>query len=253
MTPRQRTLPEETFTLGSGPAPELPPAPALLLASLLPPHVVAVESFGARGGDWRAGLHPAEIRAMAHAGDKRRREFGEVRVRARQALEALGEPPVALLPGPRGEPRWPRGVVGSMTHCTGYRAAAVARRADGTAGLGVDAEPHAPLADGVLEMVADPAERDHLAALALLRPDVCWGRVLFSVKEAIFKAWYPLARRELDFLEARVRLSVDPGPDPAGGFRATVTVPGPLPTAAGRWRIARGVVASAVEVRTPGP
>ncbi|WP_084725201.1 4'-phosphopantetheinyl transferase family protein [Streptacidiphilus melanogenes] len=219
-----------------------------LLASLLPPYVAAAESFGPRDGDWRAGLFPAEAQAVERAGEKRRHEFAGARVCARQALQALALRPVPLLPGPRGEPRWPPGAVGSMTHCAGYRAAAVARRDDGVAGLGIDAEPHAPLADGVLEMVAGPREQEHLAALARARPEVCWERVLFSVKEAVFKAWYPLARSELDFLEAEVGFSV--GADgSAGGFRAVVAKPGPLPKVTGRWRVARGVIASAVVVR----
>lgn len=223
-----------------------------LLASLLPPTVVAVESFGPPAGDWRVGLFPVEASIVEQAGAKRRSEFAGVRVCAHRALNVLGVGASPLLPGPRGEPRWPPGVVGSMTHCAGYRAAVVALRDVGVVGLGIDAEPHAPLADGVLEMVAGPGEQQHLAALARDRPEVCWERVLFSVKEAVFKAWYPLVRSELDFLEAEVGLSVN-AHGSAGGFRAVVAKPGPLPGMSGRWQVARGVIASAVVVPVHPP
>ena len=60
-------------------------------------------------------------------------------------------------PGAKREPLWPAGVVGSITHCDGYRAAAVARATD-LATVGIDAEPHEPLPDGVLAAIALPAE-----------------------------------------------------------------------------------------------
>ena len=64
-----------------------------------------------------AVLYPGEAELVARAVDKRRREFCTVRHCARQALRQLGLPPAPVLRGERGEPRWPAGVVGSMTHC----------------------------------------------------------------------------------------------------------------------------------------
>ena len=48
-----------------------------------------------------------------------------------------------------------------------------------------------------------------LAALARAVPLTHWGRLLFSAKEAVYKAWYPLTGRWLGFEEAR--LTIDPG------------------------------------------
>src|SRR5437868_12446432 len=86
-----------------------------------------------------AVLFPEEEPAVAKAVDKRRREFTTVRWCAREALAGLGMPPVPIMRGEKGAPRWPDGVVGSMTHCDGYRAAAVAKARD-IAALGIDAE-----------------------------------------------------------------------------------------------------------------
>ncbi len=90
-------------------------------------------------------LFPAEREWIAAAVPSRRREFTAGRRCARIALEALGQPSVPLLPDAAGAVRWPPGYVGSITHCTGFRAAALARTAD-FAALGIDAETDAATA-----------------------------------------------------------------------------------------------------------
>ena len=84
---------------------------------------------------------------------------------ARQALGELGVPPVPILKGDKGEPCWPDGIVGSLTHCEGYRGAAVGRR-DEVRSVGIDAEPHDVLPKGVLEAITLPDERIELQAIA---------------------------------------------------------------------------------------
>jgi 4'-phosphopantetheinyl transferase EntD len=56
-------------------------------------------------------------------------------------------------------------MVGSITHCRGYRGAAVARAAE-VPGIGVDAEPHLPLPERLLALVALASERDGLREMA---------------------------------------------------------------------------------------
>lgn len=139
-----------------------------MIAELLPREVSAVEMFG--DPDSTPDLFP-EAAVVARAVPKRRQEFATVRACARTALERIGGPRVPLLPGERGAPGWPPGFIGSMTHCTGYRAAVVAAAGRGLASLGVDAEPHEALRDpGVVEMVTLPGEREHLAKLAASHP-----------------------------------------------------------------------------------
>jgi 4'-phosphopantetheinyl transferase EntD len=202
----------------------------------------AVASAEARDDPADAWLFPAEEALLARAVDKRRREFTTVRHCARAALGELGLPPVPILPGERGAPRWPAGVVGSMTHCAGYRAAAVARAAD-LLTIGIDAEPDQPLPEGVAEAVALP---DELARLRAERPVPNWDRLLFSAKESVYKAWFPLTRRWLDFADARLDL------DPAGTFTAHLLVPPPtiagrpLTGFAGRWLARDGLLVTVI-------
>jgi 4'-phosphopantetheinyl transferase EntD len=190
-------------------------------------------------------LFPDEERAMGRAVEKRRREFTTGRACARLALQRLGREPVAIRHGERGEPLWPSGVVGSITHCRGYRACAVAPAADVLA-VGIDAEVHEPLPDGVLEHVAFGPER---AMVAAGDAGVCLDRLLFSAKEAVYKAWFPLARRWLGFEDAALTIDLD-----GGAFRARLLVPGPvvggqpLTELRGRWCVDDGIVAAAAVV-----
>jgi 4'-phosphopantetheinyl transferase EntD len=222
-----------------------------MIEKLLPAEVATEDAFG--DPDVPPALFPEEERHVARAVAVRRREFGTVRTLARTALARLGGPHVPLLPGERGAPVWPDGFTGSMTHCTGYRAAAVARTHE-LASVGIDAEPNEPLPDpGILSMITLPEERPHLAELAALRPEVCWERLLFSAKESVYKAWFPLTRLWLDFEEAH--LTFDPA---AGTFTARLLVPGPvvdgtrIDTFTGHWLTHDGLLATAIAVPCVG-
>ncbi|QGK70539.1 4'-phosphopantetheinyl transferase superfamily protein [Allosaccharopolyspora coralli] len=152
-----------------------------------------------------AALLDAEHEAVARAVASRRAEFTTTRHCAHLALAGLGWPAVAIPRGERGAPQWPDGVVGSLTHCEGYRAAAVARRTD-LRSVGIDAEPHRTLPDGVLRVVALDEEREMLDELARVGTAVHWDRLLFCAKEAVYKTWFPMTGSWLGFEDARVRL-----------------------------------------------
>jgi 4'-phosphopantetheinyl transferase EntD len=213
-----------------------------VLERILPPsaRVVATEK------DLEGVLYPEEEDAVAQAVEKRRREFTTARACAREALTQLGYPEQAIPSGPRGEPVWPAGVVGSITHCDGYRACAVARGED-LITIGVDAEPDEPLPGGLLEDIALPDEREMLRQLSREAPGIHWDRLLFSVKESVYKAWFPLAERWLGFEDAIV--SIDRR---EGTFSARLLVPGPslnegeLRGFNGRWLAAEGLVMAAI-------
>jgi 4'-phosphopantetheinyl transferase EntD len=217
-----------------------------MLERILPAEVAAVEAFDDVPD---AKLFAAEEAVIARAVAKRRMEFATARVCARAALARLGEPAAPILPGLRGAPQWPPGVVGSITHCKGYRAAAVARQAD-IAAIGLDAEPNEPLPEGILDAIALASERAQLAALPAAGPGVpCWDRLLFCAKESVYKTWFPLAQRWLDFDQAEIVI------DPFGArFTARLLVPGPmlagspLTSLRGRWLADRGLIITAIAV-----
>lgn len=214
-----------------------------MIDQILPAAVIAVEVHEDAP---EAPLFPEEQAAVRRAVGKRQREFATARACAHAALERLDLPQHAVPVGPRGEPRWPPGVVGSITHCDGYRACAVGRLAD-VLTIGIDAEPCAPLPDGVLDDIAGPEEKRSLHELARTLPEVSWDRLLFSAKEAVYKAWFPLAQRWLGFDDALV--TIQPS---QSTFSASLLVDGPvvqgqqLTEFSGRWLAAEGLVLTAV-------
>ncbi|MGW2025056.1 4'-phosphopantetheinyl transferase family protein [Streptomyces decoyicus] len=217
-----------------------------MIDKLLPAPVVTAEAFHDAPV---SEMFPEEWALVSGAVPQRQREFGTVRGCARSALAELGIAPAPLLPGPNREPQWPPGIAGAMTHCAGYRAAAVARSAEVRA-IGLDAEPHLPVEDpGVVDLITLPEERVQLRRLSAAQPEICWDRLVFSAKESVYKAWYPLTRRWLDFEEAHVTLN------PSNStFTARLLVPGPvvdgreLTEFSGRWLVGAGLVVTGIVV-----
>jgi 4'-phosphopantetheinyl transferase EntD len=213
-----------------------------VLERILPASVVV----RATRGDLDTALYPEEEAVVGRAVEKRRREFTTARACAREALTELGQPRRAILSGAHGEPLWPAGIVGSITHCDGYRACAVARSAE-LRSVGVDAELDLPLPDGLLGDIALPEERELLRELARQMPSTHWDRLLFSIKESIYKAWFPLAERWLGFEDAVVAIDWR-----KQSFSAHLLVPGPvldgceLRSFRGRWLATEGLVMAAI-------
>jgi 4'-phosphopantetheinyl transferase EntD len=214
-----------------------------MLGMILPADVESEECFGEASG---GALFPEEEKIIARAVETRRREYAVVRSCARTCLRRLGYPQVPILRGAGGAPKWPAGVQGSMTHCAGYAAAAVGPLPRISA-IGIDAEPDAPLPDGVLDLVTTPAERNRLAVADLEPDSPNWDRLLFSAKEAVYKTWFPLVGEWLDHQEAEIVI------DPQDGTFAAM-----LPSEAliinghqvrrldGRWVRQRGILVTAV-------
>lgn len=219
-----------------------------MIAELLPPPIGTGSAFV----DYDAALtalYPQEAAAVASARPKRLQEYANVRLCARRAMRELGVPPAPVLSGARGEPLWPEGIVGSLTHCPGFRAAAMGRSST-FVGLGIDAEPNLPLEKDLLEFISLPQEGARVHTLTRSSPGVCWDRLLFSAKEAVFKIWFPLTGRELDFSEADMRIDPD-----EGTFSARLLVQGPMVDGQrieefdGRWLSRQGLLLTAIALR----
>jgi 4'-phosphopantetheinyl transferase EntD len=182
-------------------------------AAILPADIAVAELAGEAAPGPLLGEEQALAARMVPA---RRAELARGRTCARRALAQLGVAAQPILADEDRAPRWPAGIVGSITHCCGFGAAAVAR-ADRWSAIGIDAE---------LEQRIDPEVRARIALdreLVGLDPELgpC---LVFSAKEAFFKAWYPAQRRWLDFHDVRAQI------DPGGTFSVEVLIAG-----AGRW------------------
>ena len=133
-----------------------------LAAAVLPPSVRYAACTSDRTD---VMLTPTEQATIAGAGPRRRAEFTTTRACAHDALAELGVAPAPVLPDADRCPTWPAGVVGSITHTQGYRAAAVASAHDVSC-VGIDAEQNTPLPYAVTDLVLTQSEREHLQRMA---------------------------------------------------------------------------------------
>ncbi|WDZ86715.1 4'-phosphopantetheinyl transferase family protein [Micromonospora cathayae] len=214
------------------------------MRDLLPPSVAVAVAGPA---DFVGELLPAEQACLGErAVESRRRDFTAGRVCARRAMTDLGLPPVAVPSAEDRSPVWPAQVVGTITHTRGYAAAAAARR-DEVRSVGMDAEQHKILDDGVRRLICLPAELDRCPQLPA---GTSWHAVIFSAKETVYKVWHPVVGTWLDFHDAHVELDPDAGVftarvAPAKVEQAREKVDDPPGLITGRFVVADGLVRTA--------
>ncbi|WP_406648518.1 4'-phosphopantetheinyl transferase superfamily protein [Aliisedimentitalea scapharcae] len=135
-----------------------------------------------------AGLSPRAI-------DKRRREFAAGRHAVRIAMAQIGVPAAPVRVGSDRAPIWPDGIVGGLTHTTTCAIAVVGRRAP-VHSIGVDVEEDTPLKEKLLSEICLPREQVWLASQA---DPLRLAKLIFSAKEAAYKAQYPYSRTVFGF------------------------------------------------------
>ncbi len=156
-------------------------------------------------------LSEDEKRYISSASPKRQMEFATGRRCAVEALGALGMRVPSLGRRDNRLPEWPAGTIGSITHCDGLVVAAVSQKAD-TRFLGIDAEPNKPLPPGLLQRIASGHEQTTINAVSSKASSVgCLDRTLFSAKECLFKALYPVVDRYFGFEEVEISFDVEAG------------------------------------------
>ncbi len=151
-------------------------------------------------------LYAEERAPMSALAPVRRREFAAGRNAARRALAQLGALGAPLLR--HGDDRdivWPAGITGSISHTKGLVAVACARIVPGVQSVGLDVEQAGPLGDDIVTTICRPEELDALLPEPPPLPSD-WPRLLFAIKEAAYKAWFPATRREISFQQMRIML-----------------------------------------------
>ena len=182
------------------------------LGRLFAPGVVAAELR--EQGD-PSLLLSAEATHVGRAVPKRMQEFAAGRLCARRALAEFGFVDYALKVAEDRQPMWPAGMVGSITHTTGFCAAVVARQRAATA-LGIDSEVVGRVNAEIWHKICVPVESAWVESLpAPQRPGAM--ALIFSAKEAFYKCQYPAVRQRLNFHDARVEAPVWGAP--GGEFR----------------------------------
>jgi 4'-phosphopantetheinyl transferase EntD len=211
----------------------------------IPTEAIVRGLFGGRAAAAVSGLdygldalHPDERAQVAAAVAKRQREFAAGRVCARRLLRQLDLGADALLSDDDRVPRWPEGVIGSITHSAGQCAVAVAR-SDALRAIGLDLERADAVRPELWRRIFRPSEIERLhSAPAERQPRL--AALAFSAKEATYKCLFPESRValglrdvevELDLQERRfrVRLYRDAAPLAMRGARleGRLAAPGP--------------------------
>lgn len=174
-----------------------------LVAGLFDPAISCVAS----GLDYSLGaLHSQERALVESAVASRQRDFSTGRVLARRLIEARGRPAEPLLRDPDRVPIWPTGIVGSISHTKGLAVAAIAE-SEMFQGIGIDVEPDEAVGEGVERIVCREVERPWLD---LEGPKERGRRckIVFSIKEAVYKAFYPRVRVFWNFHDVEVDIDL---------------------------------------------
>lgn len=123
----------------------------------------------------------------------RRQEFTSGRHCASQALKSLGAPTgCPLIPDEDGLPTWPTSYLGSISHCR-QQVVAVAAPADAVDCVGIDIENVHRLSPAAIQRILSDTEMDWVRGSTTL------ASLVFSAKEAIYKAFYPHYRHPTNF------------------------------------------------------
>jgi 4'-phosphopantetheinyl transferase EntD len=144
-------------------------------------------------------LLPAEQALGQGVAPRRLEDLRRGRTAARQALRALGQPAAAILRETNGGPRFPAGLVGSISHA-GTLAIAAAAPARCLDSIGIDLERPGAASEGDLTALVPALEVAALRHRFSLSP-VAAAVAGFSLRESVFKAVSARLRRWVDFDE----------------------------------------------------
>lgn len=188
-------------------------------------------------------LRPKERTALAATAlPRRREEFSTGRWLAHRLLAHAGEADPAIERGPDRAPIWPTGWLGSISHA-GDRCAVVVASTRDYAGLGLDLELDAPVRAGLERMICFGRELDWLATAPSEAERLRRCRMVFSAKEAVYKAFYPRVRRVWRFAEVALELDLA-----REAFDARLPADAGVEAVRGRLRIGSGWILAGVAI-----
>ncbi|MFT4823321.1 MAG: 4'-phosphopantetheinyl transferase EntD [Halioglobus sp.] len=145
-------------------------------------------------------LQPDEAASMGKAVSKRRNEYSTGRLLAHQALNTLQFPIDALLSGPKREPLWPAGIIGSIAHSDTYAVVAVSSNPQLRA-LGIDLERTGRAGEEILRRILTKAEQASLGDMD--------ATLIFSAKEAVYKMLFPIVQKYVGFQDVEIRFDLN--------------------------------------------
>ena len=152
--------------------------------------------------DCQEPRYQSDLDAVINAVTSRQREYIAGRVLARELLGRLGVDAQTIASGPKREPLWPKGIVGSISHNELFCAAVVAQNSVVTS-VGIDIETTGRIDRQLWGHLFTKEETEHLLQLepvAQLRQ----ATLFFSIKEAFYKYQFPITQSWVGFRDVSV-------------------------------------------------
>ena len=157
-----------------------------------------------KNGILLTNVHPLEIEiGNTFLSASRRAEFFSGRRCAHVSMKAAGYPRLPILRHHDRSPLWPLNVLGSITHGASLAAGIIRKPHQRLIGLGIDIEDLSrEVRSDITRYTLTPWERDRWPVLSdrLSRE----ARIIFSIKETIYKCFFPIDRVTLGFQDAEV-------------------------------------------------
>lgn len=151
-----------------------------------------------------SGIHPAEIKiGNLFLSASRRTEFFTGRRCAHSAMNEAGYPNLPVLRDQSRAPIWPFSIIGSITHNSLVAAAIIAKKHQQILGIGIDIEDLSrEIRTNITRHTLTPWEIEKWSADSPGTP--IETKIIFSIKEAIYKCFFPTYNIYLGFQDAEV-------------------------------------------------
>lgn len=164
---------------------------------------------------WDTKAFDEEELYITRAVEKRKREFRAGRHSAHKVLGELGHTNFPLKVGNHRQPLWPSEVIGSISHTDGF-CACVALPEGKASSIGFDVEPLSQVDRASLPLICTRKELEYVDKTQQgVEIPLC--KLIFSAKECVHKAYYPLNEHTLDFLDAEISIDLT-----TSSFTATI-------------------------------
>lgn len=141
--------------------------------------------------------------ALSRAVHKRQGEFLAGRVLAQTALGLLGHQNVSVAIGKHRAPIWPSGLSGSISHSEGRCVCVIVPDERAVVGIDIEKIASGDSFEAIFRQTLDPRERDIIAGQTGFDVNVL-ASLVFSAKETLFKALYPIVGEYFDFDAAQL-------------------------------------------------
>ncbi len=143
-----------------------------------------------------------ENQIVSKSSNRRKREFSAGRAIAKTLLKKYGIKNYPVLSGTNREPVWPKGVIGSISHCDDFCFVAIAQEKNYKS-IGIDIEKLTPIEPDIEEYVCTEAERKWIQEQNYEKK-LMLSKLIFCAKESAFKCCFPIVQKYIDFLSVVV-------------------------------------------------